>query len=172
MVLNPGSWLRGAAALLLWSAAGGGGAAPESPPGRVLAEARDLHIGAEPQHVVLVLPAGVNLGGGGRWMLRLDGVRANPAPNVLYRLSLGEGRSREGGAGFIGYLAPYETERASAQAFDLTAALAVCASHRRAKVNKSHGKIAEAGRRLDLWIAPQGRPTSGISIEKISIVVF
>lgn len=166
-MLNPGSWLRGAAALLVWSAAGGGGAAPEPPPGQVLAEAHALHIGAEPEHVALVLPAGVKLGGGGRWKLRLDGVRANPESNVLYRLSLGEG-----GAGFIGYLAPYETERASAQSFDLTAALAVCASHRRSKSNKSHGKIAETGGRLDLWIAPQGRPTRELSIEKLSIVVF
>jgi hypothetical protein len=152
---------------MLWSSAGGGGAAPEPPPGRVLAEARDLRVSGEPQHVVLVLPAGVKLGGGGRWMLRLDGVRANPAPNVLYRLSLGKGE-----AGFIGYLAPYETERASAQSFDLTAALAVCASRRRAKSNKLHDKVAKTSRNLDLWISPQGRPASRLSIEKISIVVF
>jgi hypothetical protein len=165
--MTSSSWLRGAAAFLLWSAPGGGGAAPESTPGQVLAEAHALHIGAESEHVVLVLPAGMKLGGGGRWKLRLDGVRANLAPNVLYRLSLGQG-----GAGFIGYLAPYETERASAQAFDLTAALAVCASRRRVKSNKSHGKLAEAGDRLDLWIVPQGRPKGELSIEKISLVVF
>ncbi len=171
-MLDSHPWLRAGAALLLWSMANGGGAAPESPLGRVLAEARDLRIETEPLKVRLVLPAGVKLGGGGRWTLRLDGVRANPAPSVLYRLSFGEGGPREGGAGFIGYLAPYETERASAQSFDLTAALAVCASHHRAKSNKSHVKADEAGDRLDLWIAPQGRPASSLSIDKISIVVI
>lgn len=157
---------------MLWSAAGGGGAAPEPPVGRVLAEARDLRVGGEPQHVVLVLPAGVKLGGGGRWMLRLDGVRANPAPNVLYRLSLGKADPHEGGAGFIGYLAPYETERASAQSFDLTAALAVCASRQRAKPNKLQYEVVKSRQRLDLWITPEGRPAGRLSVEKISIVVF